>query len=175
MQLLSFTIFACLAGFAQCVDMSLYSAGHGVEAGFKGYLQELYRSAEDPAATTKFTDFFTSDGQLKVVTQVATGSEEIIALKQKLLPVAGNKHWNHRPNATTVDSETSTAKTYHVLGAIDTTYDGGNCSRAYFTTLFTVKKDGKGVADLKPHAGNLIKYDDVVVSPGVSPTHIACE
>ncbi|KAF7190151.1 hypothetical protein HII31_08482 [Pseudocercospora fuligena] len=174
MQLVPFVVAACLASLAKCVDMSLYSAGPGVEVRFKTYLQELYRSAEDPAATTDFTDFFTADGQLKVVTMVATGAEDIIALKQELLPVAGNKHWNHLPNVTTVDSETSTAKTYQVLGVIDTTYDGGNCSRAYYTSLFTVTKDDTGVAELTPHAGNLVTYDDVVVSPPVSPTDIAC-
>ncbi|EME86024.1 uncharacterized protein MYCFIDRAFT_131203 [Pseudocercospora fijiensis CIRAD86] len=175
MHFISLTVAACLAGLADCVDMSRYSARSGVEGGFQAYLKELYRSAEDPQATTGFTDFFTSDGVLKVVTSVATGANEIVALKQKLLPPKGNKHWNHRPNVTSVDSETSTQKTYHVLGAIDTTYDGGNCSRAYYTSLFTVTKDRKGVANLTPHAQNLVKYDDVTVDPGVSPTSIACD
>lgn len=61
---------------------------------------------------------------------VATGATEIVALKQKLLPTAGNKHWNHRPNATTVADETDAAKTFQVLGIIESRYDGGNCSQA---------------------------------------------
>lgn len=90
----------------------------------------LYYQAEQPPSTTEFTDFFTPDGKLIVRGIVATGAAEILALKQRLLPTAGNKHWNHIQNATTVDSESSTQKTYQVLGIIDTTYDGGNCSRA---------------------------------------------
>lgn len=90
----------------------------------------LYLSTEDPAVTTTFSDFFTSDGQLIVRGITATGSDEIIALKQQLLPTAGNKHWNHRPNVTTVDSESETQKVFHVLGVIEATYDGGNCSQA---------------------------------------------
>lgn len=61
---------------------------------------------------------------------VATGPEEIVALKQQLLPTAGNKHWNHRPNATTVADETDAAKTYLVLGIIESRFDGLNCSQA---------------------------------------------
>lgn len=77
-----------------------------------------------------FSDFFTINGQLIVRAIVATGADEIIALKQLLLPTAGNKHWNHRPNITTVDSETSTHKVFQVLGIIESTYNGGNCSQA---------------------------------------------
>jgi hypothetical protein len=51
-------------------------------------------------------------------------------LKEELLPIMGNKQWNHLPNVTTVDSETSAEKTYQVLGVIETRYDGGNCSQA---------------------------------------------
>ena len=90
----------------------------------------LYASAEDPSATSTFTDFFTTNGQLIVLENTATGSEKIIALKESLLPTAGNKHWNHLPNVTTVASETSAMKTYQVLGVIETTFDGGNCSQA---------------------------------------------
>ena len=90
----------------------------------------LYASAEDPSATNKFTDFFTTDGQLIVLANTATGADQIVALKQELLPSAGNKHWNHLPNVTTVASETSAKKTYQVLGVIETTFDGGNCSQA---------------------------------------------
>jgi len=77
-----------------------------------------------------FADYFTASGTLIVRGIVATGADEIIALKESLLPPAGNKHWNHKPNATTVDSETAAHKVYQVLGIIQSTYDGGNCSQA---------------------------------------------
>lgn len=80
--------------------------------------------------TTGFTDFFTPAGRLIVLGNVATGPAEIVALKQELLPPAGTKHWNHRPNATTVADETAAAKTYQVLGIIESRFDGGNCSQA---------------------------------------------
>ncbi|KAI4627665.1 uncharacterized protein J4E84_005501 [Alternaria hordeiaustralica] len=110
--------------------MTQYSTGSGVEVGFESFVKELYASAEDPSATSTFTDFFTPNGQLIVLENTATGSEEIVALKEELLPVAGNKLWNHLPNVTTVDSETTAEKTYQVLGVIETRYDGGNCSQA---------------------------------------------
>ncbi|CZT25843.1 uncharacterized protein RCC_11512 [Ramularia collo-cygni] len=163
-----------LAGLVQSLDMSFYKPGAGVEPEFKAYVEELYRSTEVPAYTTEFSNFFTPDGQLIVRGIVATGSDEIIALKQRLLPPAGNKHWNHRPNATTVDSDSSTQKVYQVLGVIQATYDGVNCSQAYYSTRFTVVKNA-GVLSFETHAGNLAKYDDFIIQPSVSPTDIACD
>ncbi|EFQ91650.1 hypothetical protein PTNB73_10104 [Pyrenophora teres f. teres] len=131
MKLISFLTPACLLGIAASVDMSRYTPkGSGVDVGFQSFLKELYASAEDPAATTTFTDFFTENGKLIVVENIAVGANEIIALKQALLPTAGTKHWNHLPNITTVSSETSAQKTYQVLGVIESRFDGGNCSQA---------------------------------------------
>lgn len=73
---------------------------------------------------------FTPQGKLIVLENVATGPAAIVKLKQALLPTAGNKHWNHLPNITTVDSQTASQKTYKVLGVIETRFDGGNCSQA---------------------------------------------
>ncbi|KAF1934782.1 hypothetical protein EJ02DRAFT_439654 [Clathrospora elynae] len=174
MKILSVTTSFCLLGVAASVDMSRYSAGPGVNPGFKSYLKELYASAEDPSATKTFTNFFTTDGQLIVLANTATGSDQIIALKQELLPQLGNKHWNHIPNVTTIASETSAKKTYQVLGVIETTFDSGNCSQAYYSSRFTVTKDASGLPQLTPHAGNLVSYDDFVVNPSKSPTSIAC-
>ncbi|RMZ73585.1 fungal specific transcription [Pyrenophora seminiperda CCB06] len=174
MKFLSLITPACLLGIAASVDMSRYSAGSAVDVGFKPFLKELYASAEDPSATTKFTNFFTTDGQLIVLTNTATGSEQIIKLKEELLPPAGNKHWNHLPNVTTVASETSAKKTYQVLGVIETRFDGGNCSQAYYSSRFTVTKDTSGSPQLTPHTGSLVAYDDFIVSPSKSPTNIEC-
>ncbi|USP75160.1 fungal specific transcription [Curvularia clavata] len=175
MKYLSLIAPACLFGMAASVDMSEYSAKAGVDAGFNPFLQALYASAEDPATTSTFTDFFTTDGQLIVLANTATGADKIIELKQELLPTMGNKHWNHIPNITTVDSETSTKKTYQVLGVIETRFDGGNCSQAYYSTRFTVTKDSTGAPQLTPHSGSLVAYDDFIVSPSHSPTDIACQ
>ncbi|TLD07572.1 hypothetical protein PgNI_10148 [Pyricularia grisea] len=163
-----------LLGAATAVEMTRYAAASGVEPAFESYLKELYASAEDPAATTTFTDMFTPDGQLIVLANTATGADAIIKLKQALLPPAGNKHWNHMPNVTTVDSQTTSRKTYKVLGVIETRFDGGNCSQAYYSTRFTVTKDASGAAQLKTHAGNLVTYDDFIVQPSQSPTNIPC-
>ncbi|EKD13877.1 uncharacterized protein L3040_005508 [Drepanopeziza brunnea f. sp. 'multigermtubi'] len=163
-----------LLGLVQSLDMADYSEGPGIDAGFREYLSELYRMTEDPATTTEFTNFFTPDGVLIVRKVVATGSDEIIALKHKLLPTAGNKHWNHRPNVTTVESETDKHKVFHSLGVIEASYDGGSCSQAYYSTRFTINKGADGVLSMKPHSGNLAIYDDYVVEPAVSPTNIPC-
>ncbi|KAG4031289.1 hypothetical protein MFRU_009g00790 [Monilinia fructicola] len=174
MKLSSILTTMGLLSMAQSLDLSGYSQQAGVDAGFKAYLRELYLSTEDPAITTAFSNFFVPNGQLIVRGIVATGSKEIIALKQRLLPTAGNKHWNHRPNVTSVYSESSTQKVFTVLGVIESTYDGGNCSQAYYSTRFTVNKDASGKLALKPHAGDLVKYDDYIIEPSVSPTDIPC-
>ncbi|KAI9048747.1 hypothetical protein LZ554_007578 [Drepanopeziza brunnea f. sp. 'monogermtubi'] len=163
-----------LLGLVQSLDMADYSEGPGIDAGFREYLVELYLTTEDPATTTEFTDFFPPDGMLIVRNIVATGSDEIIALKQRLMPTAGNKHWNHRPNVTTVYSETNTQKVFDSLGVIEASFDGGNCSQAYYSVRFTINKGADGILSMKPRSGNLAIYDDYVVEPSISPTDIPC-
>ncbi|QSZ30832.1 hypothetical protein DSL72_000390 [Monilinia vaccinii-corymbosi] len=164
-----------LLSMAQSLNFGKYSPAAGVDAGFQAYLKQLYTSAEDPAATSAFTNFFVPSGKLIVLDNVATGATQILALKQKLLPKAGNKHWNHRPNTVTVDSETSTQKVFKVLGSIETTYDGGKCSKATYETRFTIQKNAAGKLVFNAHSGNLVKYDDYSVVPPTSPTNIACD
>ncbi|KAK7943072.1 uncharacterized protein PG986_012185 [Apiospora aurea] len=163
-----------LMGAAAAVEMTRYAAASDVEPAFATYLKELYASAEDTSATETFTDFFTPTGQLLVLGHVATGADAIVALKQQLLPAVGTKHWNHLPKATTVDSETAGQKTYQVLGVIETRFDGGNCSQAYYSSRFTVTKDAAGAAQLAPYTGGLAAYDEFIVDPPESPTHIPC-
>lgn len=62
--------------------------------------------------------------------ETAVGADEITALKQTLMPTDGSKIWNHMPNVTTVSADEDTSRTYEVLGVIQTTFEGGNCSRA---------------------------------------------
>lgn len=64
------------------------------------------------------------------MTERAVGAEQIVALKQALMPTDGSKQWNHVPNVTTVAAETASSRTYDVQGVIQTTFDGGNCSQA---------------------------------------------
>lgn len=95
------------------------------------YCHRLYASSEDPASAETFTDFFVAEvGKLIVLDNTAAGDAGIVAIKQALLPVTGEKHWNHKPNVTTVYAETAETKTYEVLGQIETSIDGGNCSLA---------------------------------------------
>lgn len=90
----------------------------------------LYAETEDPASTTTFTDFFQVNGSLVVLGNKATGAKQIVALKQALMPTDGSKVWEHVPNATTIVADTATEKVYEVLGVIQTTFTGGNCSQA---------------------------------------------
>ncbi|EFQ27309.1 hypothetical protein CGRA01v4_04369 [Colletotrichum graminicola] len=164
-----------LLGSALGVDMSKYEAEAGVEASFKPFLQALYASAEDYQSTNTFTDFFVpKTGRLIVLENNAEGAQAIVQLKQALLPTTGTKHWNHLPNITSVYSETTTEKTYNVFGLIQSIFDGGNCSAAYYSSRFTVLKDSKGNVRNQPHSGSLVAYDDYVVSPSKSPTDIPC-
>ncbi|KAK2627826.1 hypothetical protein QTJ16_002472 [Diplocarpon rosae] len=174
MKFPSISIILGLAGLINSLDMTSYSEGPDIDEGFKAYLTELYLMTEDPIVTTTFSDFFTTDGQLIVRATVATGSDEIIALKQRLLPTLGNKRWNHRPNVTTVDSESCTEKVFQVLGVIETSFKGGNCSQAYYSARFHVLKDASGALSMETHAGNLAVYHDFIVEPPVAPTNIAC-
>ncbi|KAK6206981.1 hypothetical protein QIS74_13469 [Colletotrichum tabaci] len=164
-----------LLGSALAVDMSKYQAEADVDASFKPFLEALYASAEDYKSTDTFTDFFVPEsGRLIVLENTAEGPAAIVRLKQALLPTTGQKHWNHLPNVTSVYTETATQKTYDVLGLIQTRFDGGNCSAAYYSSRFTVLKDSKGNVRNQPHSGSLVAYDDYIVSPAESPTHIPC-
>ncbi|KAL0933445.1 uncharacterized protein CTRU02_212408 [Colletotrichum truncatum] len=164
-----------LISSAMGVDMSKYEAESGVDASFEPFLEALYASAEDYKATDTFTDYFVPEtGRLVVLENVAQGPDAIVKLKEALLPPTGEKHWNHLPNVTSVYSESATEKIYNVLGVIQTRFDGGNCSAAYYSSRFTVKKDSDGNVLNQPHSGSLALYDDYIVSPAESPTHIPC-
>ncbi|KAF4301702.1 hypothetical protein GTA08_BOTSDO09645 [Botryosphaeria dothidea] len=86
------TVIGLCASTVAAVDLKHYQAGTGVEAEFADFLKELYALSEEPASTDTFTDFFTADGVLIVRGTTATGAAEIVQLKQRLLPTAGNKH-----------------------------------------------------------------------------------
>lgn len=93
-------------------------------------MSRLYAETEDPASTTSFTDFFAPEGSLKVLHYSAVGADKITGLKQILMPTTGKKLWHHLPNVTTVSADDETTRTFTVLGVIQTSYEGGNCSQA---------------------------------------------
>lgn len=93
-------------------------------------MHRLYEETEKPASTTTFTDFFTENGTLIVRGITAVGADEIVAMKQRLLPTDGSKQWNHVPNATTIYEDATDSRTYLVEGVIQATYTGVNCSQA---------------------------------------------
>ena len=129
------------------------------------------RFFEDPEATAQ------PDKPSKPRKSKSKGSHEPAGTREEgdpgPLPVDGKKQWNHKPNAASLVSDTTESKVYQVAGTIDTTFTGGNCSAATYTTRFTVIKHG-GVVQLKPHTGSLAKYDDFDVTPSTSPTDIPC-
>jgi len=158
----------------RAVTMDHYRPSSDVEPEFKGFLESIYSSAENPTSTTDFTNFFTPTGTLIVLSYTAHGSDEIIKLKDKLLPPDGHKQWNHLPNITTVYSDKKTKKIFDVSGVIFSTYTGGNCSAAYYKSRFTVLKNSDSSTNLDPHSGSLVLYDDYYVYPDYSPTEIPC-
>jgi hypothetical protein len=54
----------------------------------------------------------------------------MLAVKQALLPVDGNKAWWHLIRGSEVVGEASDSKTYVANIVIQTTYTPGNCSQA---------------------------------------------
>ena len=49
---------------------------------------------EDPTSTTTMTDFYTGNGTLQVLHNTARGANQILALRQAILPVDGSVVWN---------------------------------------------------------------------------------
>lgn len=52
-----------------------------------------YKTSEDKAAADTFTDFWTTDGTLRIAGNSYQGYAKILAVKQNLLPKDGNKAW----------------------------------------------------------------------------------
>ncbi|KAK7707975.1 hypothetical protein SLS64_006797 [Diaporthe eres] len=125
------TVFGLfIADLVSAVDMSPYKAGAGVEDGFATFVEEYYRISEDKTATTTFTDFWTTDGELIIAGNVYQGYDAMLAVKQALLPVDGNKSWWHLIRGSELVGEAADSKTYVADIVIQTTYTPGNCSQA---------------------------------------------
>ncbi|CAE7028417.1 hypothetical protein P3342_006210 [Pyrenophora teres f. teres] len=169
----SFASLLALVPATFAVSMTHYKAGSGVDAAFKDFVEEYYRTSEDKAAADTFTDFWTTDGTLRIAANSYQGYARMLAVKQNLLPKDGNKAWWHLINGTSVRDETTENKTIVADIVIQTTYTPGNCSQAYGQAAFTVLKDKSGKARLEAHSQSLHLYD-LVVSTTASPTDIKC-
>lgn len=119
-----------MAAGAQAVDMSPYQAGPGVEDGFATFVQEYYRVSEDASSTTAYTDFWPADGEMILAGNHYTGTDQILAVRQKLLPNDGSKAWWHLIRGAELQTDAQDSKTYVAEVVIQTTYTPGNCSQA---------------------------------------------
>ncbi|KAH7119182.1 hypothetical protein EDB81DRAFT_766800 [Dactylonectria macrodidyma] len=165
-----------LLGSALAVNMWRYEPRRGVDVSFKPFLKAVYTTIEDRKATTCFTDFFVPEtGRLVALDFDARGAEAILATKQYILPPNGDKHFNYRPNVTSVYSDTPTQKTYDVQGILETSFDGGNCSVRYYSSYLTVLKDSYGKVRNVPHSGSLVEYNEYILNPNEPPTDIPCQ
>ncbi|PVH98872.1 hypothetical protein DM02DRAFT_530323 [Periconia macrospinosa] len=153
--------------------MAHYEAGQGVDAGWEAFVKEYYLTSEDKTSTDQFTNFWTTNGTMRLAGTSYQGYENMLAVKQFLLPVDGNKSWWHLINGSSIRDETADNKTFVQSIVVQTTYSPGNCSQAYGVAAFTVLKDASGKARLDPHSQSLSLYD-LSVSTTASPTDIAC-
>ncbi|KAL2071331.1 hypothetical protein VTL71DRAFT_12566 [Oculimacula yallundae] len=168
------SLLALLLGAAQAVDMANYKAGSNVEAGFATFVKEWYRTSEEKASTTTYTDFWVPDtGSMILAGNKFVGYKDMLAIKQKLLPPNGNKAWWHLIKGSKISGETATDKTYVADIVIQTTFTPGNCSQATGAATFTILKDKAGVPTLKPHSKAVSLYN-LKVSDVNSPTNVAC-
>ncbi|EFQ36323.1 hypothetical protein CGRA01v4_10678 [Colletotrichum graminicola] len=161
---------AVLAG---AVDMASYQPAAGVEVGFGDFLKEFYTTMENKSATDTFTDFWPADdlGDFFYQGHPFPGSNNILGIKQALLPQRGDMVlWDLVRNASVV-SDSVGEKTYQVEIVIQTSYPTGNCSQAYGDATFTMLKDQHGFPKLIPHSGSLSQYNLTVSTTG-SPTCI---
>lgn len=114
------------------VDISPYIAGNDVEDGFKAFVEEYYLISEDKAATTTFTDMWTSDAVMVLQGSEFDGADAMLRVRNSLLPSTGtpSKDWWHLIEGAQVVGEDASTKTYAATIVIQTTYVPGNCSQA---------------------------------------------
>lgn len=118
------------AALVGAVDMAPYKPDAGVDVAFTKFVEEYYLTSEDKSATTSFTNFWPADGRLIIAGNAFSGSAAMLAVKQNLLPPAGNKSWWHLIRGASVAGESDESKTFVADIVIQTTYVGGNCSQA---------------------------------------------
>ncbi|KXH53659.1 hypothetical protein CSIM01_07697 [Colletotrichum simmondsii] len=167
------TLLPLSATLVAAVDMAPYKPSAGVDVAFADFVSEYYRTSEDKAATTTFTNFWPASGKMILAGRTFEGATAMLGVKQSLLPPNGNKSWWHLIRGATVGGETETDKTFVAEIVVQTTYVGGNCSQAYGSAAFTVLKDAQGTPRLEPHSKSLSVYN-LTVSTTDSPTDIPC-
>ncbi|KXH62873.1 hypothetical protein CSAL01_10604 [Colletotrichum salicis] len=159
----STTLLSLTATLAAAVDMTPYKPSAGVDVAFADFVSEYYRTSEDKAATTTFTNFWPADGRMILAGRTFSGSTAMLGVKQSLLPPTGNKSWWHLIRGATVGGETETDKTFVAEIVVQTTG----------SAAFTVLKDAQGTPRLEPHSESLSVYN-LTVSTTDSPTDIPC-
>ncbi|OAL53611.1 hypothetical protein IQ07DRAFT_640661 [Pyrenochaeta sp. DS3sAY3a] len=153
----------------RAINMTFYNPQCGVDYAFGPFYEELLLQAETPTSTTEFTDFFTTNGSMIVMNNTSQGAEDILALRQALLPADGSVRWNHYPNITFVAEDTETTKTFQLSGILHV-IAAGNCSTTYFSTQFTVTKDAESkIPNLQVRTGSLVTYNGFRVEASVDP------
>ncbi|KAJ3946060.1 uncharacterized protein N0V96_004412 [Colletotrichum fioriniae] len=85
------TLLPLTATLAAAVDMAPYKPSAGVDVAFADFVSEYYRTSEDKAATTTFTNFWPADGKMILAGRTFTGATAMLSVKQSLLPPNGNK------------------------------------------------------------------------------------
>ncbi|PVH98871.1 hypothetical protein DM02DRAFT_530266 [Periconia macrospinosa] len=176
----SSTIIAHAAFFPTilAIDFSGYAPQKGVQAEFQPFLKALVTAAEDPAATTEYTDYFPADGLQTTLTIQCVGAN-IVKCKQGFLPTDGSKKLIHFPTTVSIFDNNATATVYDSEGRIENTFVEGNCSQIYYKTRYTVLKTTEGIDQApnltpKPQA-QVYWYHDYYINPINVPSDIPCD
>ncbi|KAM0272165.1 hypothetical protein ACHAQH_008842 [Verticillium albo-atrum] len=177
---LTFAFSALLAArFAAAIDFTDYDPQPGVQPEFRAFLNSLVNAAEDPTATTAYTDFFTPDGMQTTLSIHCVGASAITACKQRFLPIDGRMSLTHFPNTTFVADNNATATVYESHGRIENDFVAGNCSQIYYKTQYTVLKTRQSI-DAPPNLSIIPQqqvywYHDYFVNPTGVPSNIPCD
>ncbi|KAI1670796.1 Hydroxymethylglutaryl-coenzyme A reductase [Pyrenophora tritici-repentis] len=171
--------YVALLSGVLAIDFSGYSPQKGVQAEFEPFLKALVTAAEDPAATTEYTDYFTKDGMQTTLTIHCVGAAAITKCKNGFLPTDGSKKLIHYPTIVSIFDNNATATVYDSEGRIENTFVGGNCSQIQYKTRYTVLKTTEGENEppnLTPKPqGQVYWYHDYVVIPTNVPSSIPCD
>ncbi|CAG8980842.1 hypothetical protein HYALB_00003771 [Hymenoscyphus albidus] len=177
-------VLALLFAAAQAVEMNSYVQDADVEPEFKGFLEDdnakgskylatFYKTTEDKKATDTYADFWTKDGTESVILggEAFPGSFFIISMKQRQLPILGDKSLLHIVNNASVVKDTPESKIYRADYVLQTTNTA--CSEVNGVAEFTIlKTDGK--PGLTPHSGSMRLYNSTI-SPTKTPTDVPCK
>ncbi|KAK1579620.1 uncharacterized protein LY79DRAFT_563808 [Colletotrichum navitas] len=179
MRSISAFITLLAAHSVTAINFTDYDPQPGVQPEFKDFLNALVTPAEDPKATTAYTDFFTPDGMQTTLSVHCIGADAITKCKRIFLPYDGSMTLTHFPNVTYVVDNNATATVYEAHGRIENNFRAGNCSQIYYKTQYTVLKTNQSV-DAAPNLSTkpehqLYWYHDYFVNPTDVPSNIPCD